>query len=54
MSTTPVEAPSDAPSLADLLQQLGDISPKRIRMRPAPGHATERDVIDIQRREGRL
>jgi Uma2 family endonuclease len=41
-------------TLADLLQQLGGISPKRIRLRPAPGSATEKDVIKIRDRERRL
>jgi Uma2 family endonuclease len=35
---------SRAPSLADLLRDLGDISPQRVRLRPAPGAATEADV----------
>ncbi len=41
-------------TLADVLQQLGGISPKRIRFRPAPGTATEDDVIKIHDRERRL
>jgi Uma2 family endonuclease len=41
-------------SLADVLEQLGGISPKRIRFRPAPGTATEKDVLAIHDREGRL
>ena len=41
-------------TLADLLGQLGDIDPARIRYRPAPGTATEQDVLEIQSREGRL
>jgi Uma2 family endonuclease len=32
-------------TLADLLHQLGDISPERIRVRPPPGTATEADLI---------
>jgi hypothetical protein len=35
-------------TLADVLKQLGGISPKRVRCRPAPGTATEEDVIRIQ------
>lgn len=38
--------PKDA-TLADVLKQLGGISPRRIRMNPAPGTATERDVLKI-------
>ncbi len=41
-------------TLGDLLKQLGDIPPERVRLKPAPGTATERDVIDIHRREKRL
>jgi len=33
-------------TLADVLQQLGGISPRRIRFRPALGTATEKDVIE--------
>jgi Uma2 family endonuclease len=32
-------------TLADLLEQLGDISPRRIRASPPPGTATEKDVL---------
>jgi Uma2 family endonuclease len=41
-------------TIADLLERLGGISPARIRFRPPPGTATERDVITIQEREKRL
>jgi len=41
-------------TLADVLQKLGGISPKRIRVRPALGTATEKDVINIRDRERRL
>ena len=41
-------------TLADLLEQLGDIAPERVRFRPAPGTATEEDVLVIHDREGRL
>ena len=41
-------------TLADILRQLGGISPKRIRFRPAPGTATEDDVVKIRDRERRL
>lgn len=36
---------SSAASLADLLRQLGGISPRRIRAVPPPGTATEKDVL---------
>ncbi len=41
-------------TIADLLAQLGDIPAERVRSRPAPGTATERDVIEIHDRENRL
>ncbi|MFL5338692.1 MAG: Uma2 family endonuclease [Gemmataceae bacterium] len=41
-------------SFADLLDQLGGISPKRVRLNPPPGRATEKDVVRIQQNEGRL
>ena len=41
-------------TLADVLQQLGGISPRRVRFRPAPGTASEEDVIKIRDRERRL
>jgi hypothetical protein len=41
-------------SIGDLLKQLGGVSPGRIRLRPPPGKATEKDVFAIHRREKRL
>jgi Uma2 family endonuclease len=41
-------------TLADVLHELGGISPRRIRFRPPPGTATEDDVIKIHDRERRL
>jgi Uma2 family endonuclease len=38
--------PKDA-SLADVLKQLGGISPRRIRIDPPPGKATERDLLAL-------
>jgi Uma2 family endonuclease len=35
-------------TLADLLEQLGSIAPERVRFRPAPGMATEEDVLAIR------
>lgn len=35
----------DLDSLADLLDRLGGIAPSRIRLKPAPGLATERDLV---------
>jgi Uma2 family endonuclease len=41
-------------TMSDLLQSLGDISPTRVRLHPSPGAATEKDVLDIDAKEGRL
>jgi Uma2 family endonuclease len=41
-------------TLADLLARLGDIPPGRVRLHPFPGTATEKDVIEAERREDRL
>jgi Uma2 family endonuclease len=52
---TSVSTPTVAlETLADLLEYLGGIHPNRIRFRPAPGTATEKDVLAIHDREGRL
>jgi Uma2 family endonuclease len=47
-------APEQILTLADLLDRLGGIDPKRIRFRPLPGTATEDDVLAVERREDRL
>lgn len=49
-----VESPPGVETLADLLDQLGGISPQRVRIRPPLGTATVDDLIEISRREGRL
>jgi Uma2 family endonuclease len=46
--------PHSDETLHDLLKRLGGISPKRIRVDPPPGTATEKDVIAIQNRTDRL
>jgi Uma2 family endonuclease len=43
-------APPTIENLADLVKRLGDIPLERIRFRPAPGTATEKDLIEIERR----
>jgi Uma2 family endonuclease len=53
-TTTAAPAPPTFKTVADLLKQLGDIPPHRIRLHPAPGTATERDVEAIHDRENRL
>jgi Uma2 family endonuclease len=41
-------------NLAELIEHLGRVPLERIRAYPAPGTATEKDVIEIQAREDRL
>jgi len=41
-------SPAAIETLADLLEHLGGISPKRVRFHPAPGTATEEDVLVIR------
>jgi Uma2 family endonuclease len=40
--------------LLEAVKPLGDIPPERIRVRPAPGTATERDLIEVLDHEGRI
>jgi Uma2 family endonuclease len=40
-----------AETMADLLERLGNVPLHRIRARPAPGHATEADVLAVHRDE---
>jgi Uma2 family endonuclease len=46
--------PAEIRTVAELLEQLGNIPPERVRMHPAPGSATEQDVLDVEARENRL
>lgn len=41
-------------TLAELVEQLGGIPLSRIRLQPAPGTATEADVVALEQREKRL
>jgi len=42
----------EQPRVADLLEQLGDISPRRVLLQPPPGTATEADLLrQIDRKE---
>ena len=41
-------------TMADLLEELGDIPPFRVRLRPPPGDATESDVLALHDKENRL
>lgn len=46
---------TDAPwTAADLVERFGPIELRRIRQNPAPGTATEQDVVDIHDHEDRL
>lgn len=47
-------APPTIKTLADLRKRLGGISLDRIWFHPAPGTATEKDVIEVENRENRL
>lgn len=38
----------DARTIEDLLQELGDISPRRVRLKPPPGTAEEADVLRLR------
>lgn len=41
-------------TIAELLTQLGDVPPQRVRLQPPPGQATEKDLIHLQARTDRL
>ena len=54
---TPPSIPSAIPgdwTLADMLERLGDIPPNRIRVNPPLGMATEKDVLELKLRFGRI
>jgi Uma2 family endonuclease len=50
----PLVRPPRLLTLADLLESLGDIDPRRVRYEPRPGTATVQDVIDLDAHEDRL
>ena len=50
----PATTARDRWTVADLLARLGDVPPDRVRLRPAPGTATERDILEIEAHEDRL
>ena len=50
---TPTASPT-IDTLADLFERIGNVPAERIRLRPAPGSATIQDVLDIERREGKI
>jgi Uma2 family endonuclease len=41
-------------TVAELLEKLGGVPAERVRLDPPPGTATEKDVLAVKRREGRL
>jgi Uma2 family endonuclease len=52
---TVIEAPPEVlRTMADLPERLGGIPPDRVRISPAPGTATEKDILEILAREGRI
>ena len=50
--TTTAPPPAER-TLADLLEELGNVPPSRILLSPLPGTATEQDVLEAERRTGR-
>jgi Uma2 family endonuclease len=46
--------PSTIETLADLLDRLGGVPLNRVRFHPSPGTATEKDVLEAERKENRL
>src|SRR6516164_1360985 len=56
-ATAPAEGGTMATAtmrIADLLESLGGIPAHRVLLYPAPGTATERDLIELHERDGRL
>jgi Uma2 family endonuclease len=47
---TDILSPPTEGTMAQLIAHLGDIPPERIRLQPAPGRATEEDVINANER----
>lgn len=41
-------------TVGELLEQLGDVSPNRLLLKPAPGTATEADLLRVLKRKERL
>jgi Uma2 family endonuclease len=52
--STPTDPLASCRTVADLLEHLGGIPADRVWLRPAPGTATERDVIEADARADRL
>jgi hypothetical protein len=41
-------------TVAELLKKLGRIPAERVLLDPPPGTATEKDVLEVERRQGRI
>src|SRR6185437_2601418 len=41
-------------TVADLLKKLGGIPAERVLLDPLPGTATEKDVLEVEQRQGRI
>jgi Uma2 family endonuclease len=55
MATAAAPPPTFAfETFADVLDRVGNVPPARVRLHPAPGTATEADVLAVHDREGRL
>jgi Uma2 family endonuclease len=54
MAVSPKNKAARFETIADVIKDLGGISPRRIRAHPFPGQATEKDVIRIHDRTDRL
>jgi Putative restriction endonuclease len=54
MAVSPKNKPARFETIADVIKDLGGVSPRRIRAHPFPGQATEKDVIRIHDRTDRL
>jgi len=52
MSTATIDRSIE--TMADVLERLGGVPLDRIRFHPAPGTATERDVLEAEQRDNRL
>jgi Uma2 family endonuclease len=53
MATAILDEPQ-APTIANLLEQLGNVPPWRVRLVPPPGQATEQDVLQLHAKTDRL
>src|SRR4051812_35293586 len=51
---TVAQIPEHLRTIDDLLHDLGDVPASRVRVRPAPEHATVQDVLDVHAHERRL